>query len=389
MTAGSSITLDRCDHHSSAGLDTAAIESIRKQLRLDNRTKPGMLAAAIDLALDANLLPKKACDDRKLPLGSHTRAKALASRIVADDLLHLCKPGNSLQAPAQVGLSESLLVQQRWVADHAPNLLEVTVGPLVFSSDGRTATRNVFARLDNHQESLCSAISYDVPTTSSERKLYADRHRRREEVAIRELDGAAAAAHRAKKARLQQGLRENRRDVDEEKVLQSVMDRLIREVERHLDAARRHQEQVERLHLPGCAAVHVGDPIYIRHPAFPPPHLQLAVLRRVHQRSSKLDVQLCHLAPPEMGIKCVDRIQLDDLLRGIETVSVLSPVAPFVALFVIQDIVSGTRASSGLQFSCGTRQSLQSNKKSGQMPSYILICGRLAMCANVLQTHLP
>ena len=95
MTAGSSITLDRCDHHSSAGLDTAAIESIRKQLRLDNRTKPGMLAAAIDLALDANLLPKKACDDRKLPLGSHTRAKALASRIVADDLLHLCKPGNS------------------------------------------------------------------------------------------------------------------------------------------------------------------------------------------------------------------------------------------------------------------------------------------------------
>jgi hypothetical protein len=294
-----------------------------------------------------------------------------------------------LQAPAQVGLSESLLVQQRWVADHAPNLLEVTVGPLVFSSDGRTTTRNVFARLDNHQESLCSAISYDVPTTSSERKLYADRHRRREEVAIRELDGAAAAAHRAKKARLQQGLRENRRDVDEEKVLQSVMDRLIREVERHLDAARRHQEQVERLHLPGCAAVHVGDLIHIRHPAFPPPHLQLAVLRRVHQRSSKLDVQLCHLAPPEMGIKCVDRIQLDDLLRGIETVSVLSPVAPFVALFVIQDIVSGTRASSGLQFSCGTRQSLQSNKKSGQMPSYILICGRLAMCANVLQTHLP
>ena len=47
-------------------------EAIRQQLKLDKRTKPGMLAAAVDLALDENLPATKACDGRKLPAGSHT-----------------------------------------------------------------------------------------------------------------------------------------------------------------------------------------------------------------------------------------------------------------------------------------------------------------------------
>ena len=109
-------------------------------------------------------------------------------------------------------------------------------------------------------------------------KLVADRNRRREEAAIREVDGAAASLHRAKKARWQQGVREQRRDLDEETVLQSVMDHLVREVERHADAVRRREEQSERLYL--CnKELHVGDLIYIRHPDFPLPYIQLAVLR--------------------------------------------------------------------------------------------------------------
>jgi hypothetical protein len=51
--------------------------------------KSEMLAAAIDLVLDENLLPTKACDQRKLPAGSHTRAKALAARIAAGGFLHI------------------------------------------------------------------------------------------------------------------------------------------------------------------------------------------------------------------------------------------------------------------------------------------------------------
>ena len=68
--------------------------------------------------------------------------------------------------------------------------------------------------------------------------------------------------------------------MDEETVLQSVMERLIREAERHADALRRREEQSERLDLCGArSSLHVGDLIYIHHPNFPQPYIQLAVLR--------------------------------------------------------------------------------------------------------------
>ena len=318
--AGSSTTLD-IDRCAFDDLGTAAIELIRRQLKLDKRTKPGMLAAAIDLACDATLLATKACDDRNLPAGSHTRARALADRILADGILpRTCTPGDAPQAPMpEVGLSESLLVQQRWVADHAPNLQELTASPLVFSTDGSAATRRVFARIDsNQQEPLCSTVSYDVPTTSSERKRFADRHRRREEAAIRELDVAAAAVHRAKRARLQKGLlREQRQDVDEEKVLWSVLERCISQLEREADAERRRTDCVQRLSIAGYpnvdrAHLQIGDLIYVASDS-PAPYVrfvQLAVLRRVHRSGCKVDVQLCEVSPPEMGTIGVDRVRL-------------------------------------------------------------------------------
>ena len=102
-----------------------AFSALRQRLKLDNRTKLEMLAAAVDLALDPKLLPTKACADRKLPAGSHSRAKALADRIVGNGLLNLCKP-DPQDAPAppliNSGLSDSLLVQPCWIAEHAPGL---------------------------------------------------------------------------------------------------------------------------------------------------------------------------------------------------------------------------------------------------------------------------
>ena len=62
--AGSSTTLD-IDRCAFDDLGTAAIELIRRQLKLDKRTKPGMLAAAIDLACDATLLATKASLPKK------------------------------------------------------------------------------------------------------------------------------------------------------------------------------------------------------------------------------------------------------------------------------------------------------------------------------------
>ena len=85
-------------------------EELRQRLKLDKRTKSEMLAAAVDLALDAKLLPTKACTDRKLPAGSHTRAKALAARIVSEGLLGLCTPTPDAQQQQPEALCQHLTI---------------------------------------------------------------------------------------------------------------------------------------------------------------------------------------------------------------------------------------------------------------------------------------
>lgn len=305
--------------------------ALRQRLKLDRRTRPEMLAAAVDMALDRKLLPTKACADRKLPAGSHSRAKALADRIVSNGLLGLCTPDpqDAPTLPLVISnLSHSLLLQQKWISDHAPSLCDVTAGPLVLTPDGREATRTISYRLDGQDELLSSSIDYVMPTSSSDHKLFADRNRRKEEAAILALDSSAAANHRAKRARMQQGLREQRQFVDEDKVLRSVLERLISELEQQAHIQRSREEQTQRLYQPGRDPLHIGDLIYVRHPDYPSPHLQLAVLRRVHRSGEKADVQLCHFNPPEMGVKGVDRIGLDGMLRGLSTQSVVASVVP-------------------------------------------------------------
>ena len=100
------------------------------------RTKPEMIAAAVDLARDASLLPAKVCQDRKLPPGSHTRAKALRERILAAGLLTLCTlDAKEVSSPpvSAAGLFENLLVQTRWISESTPRMSSVSKPALAIS----------------------------------------------------------------------------------------------------------------------------------------------------------------------------------------------------------------------------------------------------------------
>lgn len=76
---------------------------------------------------------------------------------------------------------------------------------------------------------LVAETTYDVPPTCDDRKLYADRHRRREESAIVALDENAAAAARTKKAHERQELR--RMEAEVRSVLEYTIFRLERQHE--------------------------------------------------------------------------------------------------------------------------------------------------------------
>ena len=128
-------------------------------------------------------------------------------------------------------------------------------------------------------------------------------------------------------------MREQRQDVDVDKVLQSLLATLIRSLEREADAERHLADNIQRLRVPGCRSdrlLHHGDLIYIK-PDSPVPYVRfvrLAVLRRLHRSGCKVDVQLCDLNPLEMGTVGVDRIRLAGWMRGLPTTAVLGAVEP-------------------------------------------------------------
>ena len=69
----------------------------------------------------------------------------------------------------------------------------------IVSEDGKHATRTIHARLGESAEVQHTLVTYNLLVGSAR-----DMHRLREEAAIRSLDTAAAAAHRAKKTELAQ-----------------------------------------------------------------------------------------------------------------------------------------------------------------------------------------
>ena len=81
---------------------------------------------------------------------------------------------------------------------------------------------------------LVADITYDVPSDGTDRKLYADRHRRREESAIFALSDSATADQREKKARERQELRKKKAEV------RSVLDYRVTQRRARLDPHSAH-----------------------------------------------------------------------------------------------------------------------------------------------------
>ena len=147
----------------------ATFKALREKLKLDARTKPSMLAAAVDLARNTSLQPAKVCEDRKLPPGSHTRAKALRDRILAAGLLALCSPDTHGQEVASqpacaAGLSEHLLVQTHWASEHTPNVEHLKVAPFSYSADANHATRGIVVKLFGLDEPLHTGVELPART---------------------------------------------------------------------------------------------------------------------------------------------------------------------------------------------------------------------------------
>ena len=66
--------------------ETEEMILVRKSLKLDDRTKPWTLAAAIKLAKDSSLQVSEVCDHEARLKGQHTRLKKLKDRICGKEL---------------------------------------------------------------------------------------------------------------------------------------------------------------------------------------------------------------------------------------------------------------------------------------------------------------
>ena len=133
--------------------------------------------------------------------------------------------------------TSQLLVSEKWIATHAPNIWWLSVGELKVSEDGKHATRELSARkkivsqedrekeldgLDGLDEGLDDEfvyedVKYDFPPDASvngkdifahQRRI--ERMRQREMTAIRELDGQAAVDHRERKTQMERVRSEKR-----------------------------------------------------------------------------------------------------------------------------------------------------------------------------------
>ena len=130
-----------------------------------------------------------------------------------------------------------LAVQQQWIDEHTPGILELITEPLVLSACGRFATRTLRAQIDVCDEQQCAEVKYDLPPASGEsaeqKKLRGNKHRMREEEALRALDVVAAAEHRAKRAK---HMHDQRQQEDE---VAGVLERVLAAVCRYADLEER------------------------------------------------------------------------------------------------------------------------------------------------------
>ena len=181
-----------------SGDEPAAMKVLRQRLKLDTRTKPGMLAVAAALARESSLDPATVL--KSVPPGSHGRAKALAARIASLP---------AVNEPSRWLPGDELLLRPEWIKANAPALLSIWTGSLAFSTDGLRATRAVRVHISGcDDETRADEVVYDLTLRDGEtQKNRDDKHRCRESACIRRLDAAAADAYQARRVQEQRSRR--------------------------------------------------------------------------------------------------------------------------------------------------------------------------------------
>ena len=225
------------------GDDTLVVE-LQRRLRLPRSTVPKaeLVTIALRLVREPDLDPSVGTfwkDAGLTSSDSRNRVKQYAKRMVSEG--HLAEAQQALTQPAAerswevlFGLSDRLLLEQRWIDEHVPNIVLTAVEPFVRSTCGAFAERIICAQNAVSSEEVRTKVKYDLPPVEGESDKDDQRrrrkmHRGREEMALRALDDDAVAAFRAKRAFQRQDLRA--RDAE----IVDVLDKLIGAVERNIE----------------------------------------------------------------------------------------------------------------------------------------------------------
>ena len=198
--------------------ETALVAELRLRLK---KSGPAPAVDNVTAALRLALGKRNALEN--IASGSHSKVRKLRDRILAEDLLDQ-PAGNeagtqpmddipsaslpydleptSLSLPLGLAAgAQNMLVWPDWIRKHAPRIRRIEIGRLDFDMTQSVATRTLRAHVEGCEAVRETTITYElVRESGTDDAIRCDRNRRREEKAIRELDGVAAVEHRAWKA---------------------------------------------------------------------------------------------------------------------------------------------------------------------------------------------
>lgn len=201
------------------------------ELRARLKPKTGPLPSILSVEVALELASGNINALQRLPSSgaARKRARHLCERIVdegllgktsttltstqpTDDLEPLALPDDlephALASSLELQASD-LLVSATWIRKHTPGIKSLEVSSLQLY-DGTMAARRLRSGLEGSNCACEVSVEYDLPRpgeSSEDAARRADRNRRREEKALRDLDSEAAVEHRARKANEPQQLR--------------------------------------------------------------------------------------------------------------------------------------------------------------------------------------
>ena len=185
-----------------------AIQLALKEKKTGSAPKLEHLAVAVKLARNEALVAGTECKaagftssgTRKTIIGYKNGILAKRLLDVSSTGLPAAPPEAALHVAAQAPqLQPALHVKPAWIRKHAPGLHDFEASALRY--EGSRATRVLRARSSSRAAAFSEiTVVYDIPAAGASMDAVAKRDRYREEKAIRELDEAAGAAHRARKA---------------------------------------------------------------------------------------------------------------------------------------------------------------------------------------------